>query len=696
MAENRYVGFDYDQPVSNYVPLPLDAIYKIGQDASKKYEDTLKDMDSGKDPISKLNTRSVARIYDPAKGGMVDAPIDFEGEKQHILSYMNTQKQQIVDDYIKDKDNSKYQQRALRLKGEINSAYSDLASKSAIVEQINKENIELGKSEAYGLNPAYATKRLQYNTEYLKNLQEGNVQAYAPPAVAKAVSMEDVIAKDVSGWTKSDMGSKAYTDGMYIHDINSKGITGTRVYDYANRIWADKNHSARAVAELELEHALGMNGLKRDSMIDYQDYKRDSEGNVFKDKDGNPVIETKKGKFADVFLEEKKQDYTQALADKLIHQTIDPKMTADAYGLFDYKQKVAEESAKDYTNTSSVGNPTATNIQQLLSDNGLSEFVDSDGNIKRHSAGLKSAVINGMLMMIPYGASDADVTVNAAYKKSAEIGKSLGLPTPKNGNWVKAVYNHFVNVSKQASTTSDFHPSTAESLTKNFLGENSDLGNMEIYPQGSQNKNDKATATVAGVLAKNSKFSGIDYFSNDNAGLRLAYTPKKSDGTPAGPDESYVAIPKNKNLLAEAEPVRHISNAYLQRMKNPQAYEKAVQENPDAYFQAPKEASSRILAKVAATPGLGKGKFISSSVETRTDERGNAYNIYRGVIEIEGTPLVVRYSDKGGKENWEAIKSLQATQEDQTHYIETEGSLRQFNTQLQQRISLNKTKFKNY
>ena len=53
MAVNRYVGFDYDQPVSNYVPLPLDAIYKIGQDADKKYQDSIDDVTKGTGLLSK-------------------------------------------------------------------------------------------------------------------------------------------------------------------------------------------------------------------------------------------------------------------------------------------------------------------------------------------------------------------------------------------------------------------------------------------------------------------------------------------------------------------------------------------------------------------------------------------------------------------------------------------------------------------
>jgi len=683
MAINRYVDVNFDQPVSNYVPLPLEMLYKLGKDASKDYEDTMKDMESGKDPISKLNTRSVARVYDPAQGGMVDAPIDFEKEKKGVLDYMNTQKQQIVDDYIKDKDTNRYKQRAAKLKGELTSAYSDLAGKSAIVDQINKENIELSKSEAFGLNPAYATKRLQYNTQYLKDMQnpDKGLQAYAPPAVAKQVSMEDVYVKDITGWKEDDMGSKSYTDGQYIHDINTKGITGTRVYDYAKRAWNDPNHSARAVANLELEHDLNMKGLKPDSIVEYQDYKKDADGNIIKDKQGNPVLEVKKGKYADIFMEDKQRDYAQALADRIVHQTIDTKMSADAFGLHDYKQKVAEESAKSYANTSSVGNPTATNMQQLLSENGLSDLIDADGNIKSHNSGI--LVGHNPAGMLPnigfYGATEGDNAVNAAFKKAQEVGKALNLPTPKDGNWVKAVHRHFQNVAIQASTTSDFHPSTAESLTKNFLGENSDIGNMEIYPQGSQNKNDKATTEVAGRLAKNSKFTGIDYYANDNAGLKLAYTPKDSNGAQSGPDESYIAIPKNKNFLAEAEPVRHISNAYVTYMKNPVAYDKDIKENPNKYFKTD-DGSTNIL-KNKAKEVIGEGsKLIATSVEIRKDAKNNPYTIYRGVVEAGGNTAVLTYNGK--TKTWNRAEPLQSVQEEQTHYIETEGSLRQFNTKL--------------
>lgn len=691
MAANRYVGFDYDQPISSHVPLPLDAIYKMGVDASKRYEDTLKDLDSGKDPISKLNTQSIVRVYDSKNQTMTDAPISFERDKSNILNYMNQQKEQIISNYINDKDINKYKQRVSKLKGEVNNAYSDLASKAAIVDQINKENVELSKSAEYGLDPAYATKRLQYNTNYLKNLQDPNIgmQAYAPPAVAKEIKLDEVINRDADHWYKDDLGSTTYTSGNYIHDLSKKGITGTRVYKYIDEAWKQPNHSAKAYAQLQLEHEMNLKGLNYDSEIEYEDYKKNDKGEIIYNKDKQPILETKTGKFGDLFMEEKKREYANMLASKIVHVEKDPNMKVDAFKLHDYKKKLAEENAKDYTNTSSVGNPTATSMQQLLSENGLSELIDIDGNIKSKSAGLVVSPGNSVMPfnITTYKADkSSDHLVNQAFKKSEEVGRKLGLKTPKDGNWVKAVHKHFQNVAIQASTTSDFHPSTANSLTNYFLGENSDISNVEIYPQGSQNKNDKATVEVAKVLAKNSKFSGIDYYSNDNAGLRLTYTPKDSGGNPSDVDQAYIAIPKNKNLLAEAEPVRHISNAYINRMKNPDAYAKAVSENPSAYFQADNDANSRILSKADATFGVGKYNFISSSTELRTASDGRVYKIYRGVVDVEGTPVVLKYSYDGKNENWDKVKSLSATQEDQTHYIETEGSLRQFNTKLQETL----------
>lgn len=704
MAINRYVDVNFDQPVSNYVPLPLEMLYKLGKDASKDYEDTMKDMESGKDPISKLNTRTVARIYDPSRGIMVDAPIDFEDQKKGVLDYMNKQKQQIVDDYIKDKDVNKYKQRAFALKGEITSAYSDLAGKAAIVEQINKENEQLSKSEAFGLDPAYATKRLQYNTEYLKNLKTGKVQAYAPPSVAKQIDQEEVLNKDASNWKDDDAGSTAYSTGDYIYEMSKKGITGTRVYDYVNRMWNSPNHSAKAYAQLQMEHEMNLRGLKEDSEVEYSDYKKDKDGNIILDKDKKPVIETKKGKFKDVFMEDKKHDYAQALADKIVHLNKDVKMSADAYGLHNYKRKLAEEDASTYENTTSVGNPEVTNLQTLLNDAGLADVIDTKGNIKS-GGGQKYTAINskgdkaefdnsidahnfagdtGIITQQRESSKTADDAVNTAFKKATEIGKALNLPTPKDGNWVKAVYNHFVNVSKQASSTSDLHPSTGESLTKHLLGDNSDISNTEIYPQGSKNKNDKATADVVAHLAGNSIITGIDYSTENGAGLKLNYTPKSSDGKSSGPDEAYVMISKNKNLEADTRPVRHITTTYINYSKNPMQYQEELKTNPGKYFQTD-ETSTGVLTEKATKEFGPNAKLISSSTEYRENKKtGKTYALIRGMVNLNGDPLVLTYNTETA--TWEKPKSLDAAQSEQTHYIETKGSLSQYNTKLQETL----------
>lgn len=622
MGINRYVDVNFDQPVSNYVPLPLEMLYKLGKDASKDYEDTMKDMESGKDPISKLNTRSVARIYDPSKGGMIDAPIDFEDQKRGVLDYMNTQKQQIVDDYIKDKDTNKYKQRAARLKGELNSAYSDLAGKSAIVDQINKENIELGKSEAYGLNPAYATKRLQYNTQYLKDLQAGNVQAYAPPSVAKQVSMEDVYAKDITGWKEDDAGSKSYTDGQYIHDVNTKGITGTRVYDYAKRVWNDPNHSARAVANLELEHELNMRGLRPDSLVEYNDYKKDANGDVIKDKQGNPVLEVKQGKFADIFMEDKKRDYAQALADRIVHQTVDTKMSTDAYGLRALDKKDELDSYKNLPIYETNIDKVPTNNKQALQAVGInSPNINDDGSVKTNDIQnisetdkkyhvdrakefmekYKRGEISEQSMLV-YGKSylntlnkinNNDLKNRYAEKFNGLVksGFEYGLLTDEKGkanyrmpdgkfNFLKLEAD-LVELGKNINTSSSnvmgLQANFIPDLNRTYLGEtkadadgntifekSSMLQKVAIYEQGDPNSASKIRQEGVDKLAQNGSFVGFDFNDPNLGAATITATKGKGDIEP----KLYTAILPDVNLKNSMAPVHKFTQDVNKTLNN--------------------------------------------------------------------------------------------------------------------------------
>lgn len=344
---NRYTQVNYDVPYSSYVKPPLEMLQAVGAGMQDKYDNSLKELNTSSDPIGKLKLQAGLKIYDKsAPGGITDVSTQWENHKSQYLQMLDIEKQSIIDDYLKDQDTGKFNQRKNQYLNKAKMVHSDLASKEQIAGQIVAQNEALSKSESFAKNPAYAAKQISYNTNYINNLLNGNAGEYMAPGVAKEVDMEDVINKDTSNWQKSDLGSTAYTDGQYIHDINTKGITGTRVYDYANRVWNDPNHSARAMANLELEHYLGITGQGYNDKHTYKDYQRDSKGNIVKGKDGQPVMVDKKGKIGDLFMEQKKQDYSNALADKLVHVEKNVGLKSDAYGLYNMKKADAEEEQR--------------------------------------------------------------------------------------------------------------------------------------------------------------------------------------------------------------------------------------------------------------------------------------------------------------------------------------------------------------
>jgi hypothetical protein len=428
----------------------------VGSAMQDKYDNSLKDLNTSTDPIGKLNLQAGLKIYDKtAPGGITDVSTKWEDHKSQYMKMLDDERQSIVDEYLKDQDTNKFNQRKNQYINKAKMIHSDLASKEQIAKQIVKQNEELSKSESFAKNPVYAAKQISYNTNYINKLLNGDAGEYMAPGVAKEVDMEDVINKDTSNWKQSDLGSTAYTDGQYIHDIDTKGITGTRVYDYANRVWNDPNHSARAMANLELEHYLGTTGQNYNDEHIYEDYQRDSKGNIVKGKDGQPIMVEKKGKLGELFLEQKKQDYSNALADKLVHTEKNVGLKSDAYGLYNMKKADAEEEARrqyelgiqDVAAAGASNDESFNNVaKNVLGDK--FEFVG--GKLHYNATQEGDKYVNILGKEIPY--SELSNTSTSKLKQLfpfANVGSSgrpdeVSIMMPDdNGNW--ATYKYKVN-----------------------------------------------------------------------------------------------------------------------------------------------------------------------------------------------------------------------------------------------------------
>lgn len=373
MAANRFNQILPNQSyVSTYIPLPLEELYAMGKDADKNLDTKIKATESSLDPFSKLKLNTAFRVYDPKspKGESTYSTQYLEDLKNEAVSSLDTERETLVSDYIGGKvDKNTFDQKNRDIILRAKNTYNKLAAYQPVVEAINKNNEEIAKNEAFGKDRSYGTKLLEYNTKLAKDFESGNVGGYTPVGIAKEIKMEDVINTDATNWKESDMGSRSYSDGQYIHDLNTKGITGTRVYDYANQMWENPSHSARAYAELSLNDYLNSTGASYDDKVDYKDYKRDSQGNILKDKSGNAITETKKGKLGDIFLEQEKHKYASSLADKIVHQTLDTKMSGDPFGLEDYKAE--KEVTKDPWTTFTPQQPGEGSDRDSRLTNGL-------------------------------------------------------------------------------------------------------------------------------------------------------------------------------------------------------------------------------------------------------------------------------------------------------------------------------------
>lgn len=662
---NRYVDVNFDQPMSNYVPLPLDTLYKLGKDADKTYEDTLKDLDSGRDPLSKLKLRTSVKVYDPnVEGGVRDAAIDFEDQKANYLDYINKQKQMIVDDYIKDKDSAKFRQRASKLKGDVTSIYNDLASKSAIVDKIDKHNAEIEKQQDPSLKEFLRNKELEYNTGYYNQYQQGKLNDYSSYNTAKYTDR----AKEVKeffgslGEEVQQMYASPTGDG-YIRTKYLEGRTKDKIRNTFDS-WFE-NSTVKADMDLELNDLFARTGMnpkaKRKVKVDGKEVEV-TNYDYFRNQQMNQALDMAYGFSTSKGHEDLKSDATALRA-------------------------MDKKDAEDYETSSVTGAPSTVSVEKALSDAGLAGVFDDQGNIKFE----KGLSIQGdpysSLPSISMKSGDPIKVGQEAGKKIAVIANKLGINADP-----KSVYNYFVNISKQASTTTELHPSTQKAITENLFGENTDISNMEFYPQGAENANDKATSEIVNVIANNSSSRGLDYYSKNGTGFKLTVTPK--DGNKAsGVDVAYIAIPKDITLQRETKPINDISVGAINYAKTGDIDPARNINGNDLDFELankfnlPKGSGNRMKKAIEnkiKTDFSKDSKMISSSYEIRKD--GTMF--IRGVTQLpDNRHMVVEYEvDADGNGKFNNIKSLNEVQQENTKYLETKGVLKKYNTSLQQKI----------
>jgi len=336
MGVNRYTNYQSRQPVSSYVPMPLDALYKIGKDADKAYEDTNKKLVDATDPFAKLNLNAGSKVYDPsAPGGIRDASLDFEDIKNQTVASLDEEKNKIAADYIAGEIDNIYQYR-LKSQQYVTKAfqeYNKLKAIDSIAETMRKHSEEVSKNKDFATDPYYGQQLLAYNTQYMNDLKKGKIAPYNPYDVAEKFDSAEELNKHALHFAESGDAS-AYDAGDYLREVSTKGVSGTRVSNYIDNSWKDSKE--RTYGLMKINHDIAAAGDNPERIVDYTEIV-DQKG-----KDGKyyPVEVKKKGKLIDVMEAQAKDEFHNRLAAKIVHQTEESHIKGDWKAEADYKHKL--------------------------------------------------------------------------------------------------------------------------------------------------------------------------------------------------------------------------------------------------------------------------------------------------------------------------------------------------------------------
>lgn len=341
MAVSRFLNVDWSQPISSFVPRPFEAALLAGKQAQEELDTKLKDLESSTDPFAKLNLTASLKVYDPnSPGGIRDYDLGstFESKKNATVTALAQERQQIVDDYYNQKINqNEFNKRISQHKTKAKTAYNIFSSVGAAAEKIRKHNEEVvAKSKDFATTPYYGEELLSYNTDFVNKLQNNQIGDYVGVNIADKFESEKDLNEHAKGFEESGQGY-AGTSGGYITDVQIKGVTGTKVYDYAKNIW--DGSTRKIYADLKVKDYLARTGKTGQELVDHITYQR------IPDKNGNIIEKEVKVKVPlyNALLDNEFTNFHNALADKVVHQTKAVHMKGDPFAVIDYKKKLVED-----------------------------------------------------------------------------------------------------------------------------------------------------------------------------------------------------------------------------------------------------------------------------------------------------------------------------------------------------------------
>lgn len=523
MSVNRYTGFQPQQYVSTYVPLPLEYIDQVGALKQGVLDKQKQELESDTDPFNKLGDLSISLkgYTDEGVGDLVYN--DLELAKQQAISELSAERNKLASDLQSGKiDDDEFKRLSKQHVAKASNVYNQLNSYKTEVDAIKKYNEEFSKNAEFGLNPYFGERALSTNTKYINDLKSGNIKPFVGVDIAEKYDIEETLKDMSTNWTKEGGESVEALQG-YINKYGWEGIKKHRVYDYASDEFDNPMSKVNQYANLEADFILNSSGITDDKI---------------RNKLKSEILQDRKDKFVESAVNriagikrtaDKKSDATQLRAmdemDRLKGFEMglqfvgaDPNNKQNDSNLTRVLQKTLGSNNFEFRNGELHYNPIqeGTKYINVFGKNFDAKKAEADGNIEIN--GVKFAVTSGgdgkLNVMLPDGNSWKGVNydIKTASKnqgllsdaqKLDSVAKRLGYTGSDMKGKQKALENYMMDVYNLEATSTAFPVGLENWLSKEF-GTNVDKEGNILNP-----------AQLSNMTLKNA--DGTVYKGNDES-----------------------------------------------------------------------------------------------------------------------------------------------------------------------------------
>jgi len=415
MAVNRFTKVGWNQPISMYAPRPFEELYAVGQNMAKKHsedEGKLGSLQKTFDDLGPLATHVLSE-GDKNDPGLKYRETGYEEYKNKVIKDIQEEHLKLADDYSTGRMNTQdFTKRSNDITRKFSSEYNKLKLAAENTKAINKAAEELSKNQDHFGREHLLNELGAAGSRLLSNPWSSSYQA---GAIGKAVNEEEEVNKSAQHYKedliKSGYGYKNPTTGM-IEYRGKEGIVIGRVADEVNRTFDNTDMGKDAIQRVKRE-------------LNNRGYEWNT-----KAPDGKTNI-------GDYLYSKYKEDYKQAVIDKVVYQKEDLKIEKDWKYAADYQHKLDNDIVRFSTQGMGINPQTVEKSSSDLTNN-ISKFSDSISELNK----LKSTLVENSPEWVN---ADAQVKWNEIQlKKRNEMkAKAEQVVNGKTTASDKALFNKF-------------------------------------------------------------------------------------------------------------------------------------------------------------------------------------------------------------------------------------------------------------